>query len=187
MVKNISMISPRELEGMRINGQPIELIDVRTPAEYRDCHAISARNVQFDSPELQEIMEDASRETPLYIICQSGIRAQKVCEKFNTINNSQIVNVEGGTQAWQEAGLPVVRGRKTLSLERQVRITVGTLVLVGTVLGWLVHPAFTGLVAFVGVGLVFSGITDSCAMAMLLTKMPWNQVSQECENGQYPA
>ena len=95
-----------------------------------------------------------------------------------------IVNVEGGTRAWQGAGLPVVQGKKILSLERQVRIATGALVLIGAVLGWIIHPAFIGISALVGAGLVFSGITDSCAMGMLLAKMPWNQISQECENGQ---
>ena len=97
------------------------------------------------------------------------------------------MNVERGTQAWQEAGLPVVRGKKILSLERQVRIAAGILVLIGAMLGWIIHPAFTGMSAFVGAGLVFSGITDSCAMGMLLAKMPWNQLSQECEKGQLSA
>ncbi len=94
------------------------------------------------------------------------------------------MNVEGGTRAWQGAGLPVVQGKKILSLERQVRIATGTLVLIGAVLGWIIHPAFIGISAFVGAGLVFAGVTDSCAMGAMLAKMPWNQISQECENDQ---
>ena len=90
----------------------------------------------------------------------------------------------GGTQAWQEMGLPVVRGKKVLSLERQVRITAGILVLTGALLGWIIHHAFIGISAFVGAGLAFAGITDSCGMGMMLAKMPWNKISQECENGQ---
>ena len=77
-----------------------------------------------------------------------------------------------------ESGLPVVRGKKAISLERQVRIAAGLLVLLGAVLGWLVHPAFVGLSAFVGAGLVFAGVTDTCGMGMLLARMPWNQVNE---------
>lgn len=173
----ISMITPHELEDLRKSGQPVELIDVRTPAEYRQCHATSARNIPLDSLDPQAVLESRSGfpETPLYIICQSGNRAQKACEKFSAITHSQIVNIEGGTQAWLEAGLPVVRGKSILSLERQVRIAAGTLILMGVLLGWIIHPAFIGLSAFVGAGLVFSGITDSCAMGTMLAKMPWNQ------------
>ena len=77
------------------------------------------------------------------------------------------------------AGLPVVRGKKVMSLERQVRIAAGFIVLVGALLGFFVHPYFTGISAFVGAGLMFAGITDSCAMGMLIAKMPWNQ----CKDG----
>jgi len=71
--------------------------------------------------------------------------------------------------------LPVVRGKKFFSLERQIRIVAGTIVFVGAVLGWMIHPAFISLSAFVGAGLVFSGIIDTCAMGMMLAKMPWNK------------
>jgi rhodanese-related sulfurtransferase len=85
------------------------------------------------------------------------------------------VVVEGGTEAWIAAGLPVDRGTVTaISLERQVRIAAGALVLLGVLLGWLVHPAFFGLSGFVGAGLVFAGITDFCGMGLLLARMPWN-------------
>ena len=90
-----------------------------------------------------------------------------------------VVNVEGGTLACEAAGLPVVRGKKAISLERQVRIAAGFLVLVGAVLALTVHPYFAGLSAFVGAGLMFAGITDTCGMGMLLARMPWNQVSTE--------
>lgn len=74
-----------------------------------------------------------------------------------------------------EAGLPVTRGKKSMSLERQVRIAAGSLVLLGAGLGWWVHPAFVALSAFVGAGLVFAGLTDTCGMGMLIARMPWNQ------------
>jgi hypothetical protein len=89
--------------------------------------------------------------------------------------HSNVINVEGGTSAWAEDGLPVVRGKKAVSLERQVRITAGSLVLLGVILGWLLHPAFLILSAFVAAGLIFSGVTDTCGMGMMLARMPWNR------------
>ena len=91
----------------------------------------------------------------------------------------QRVNVEGGTLAWEQAGLPVVRGKKAMSLERQVRIAAGSLVVLGTALGAFVHPGFLGLSAFVGAGLVFAGVTDTCGMGMVLARMPWNRAEPE--------
>ena len=68
-------------------------------------------------------------------------------------------------------------GSRVISLERQVRIAAGSLVLLGVALGLLVHPAFIGLAAFVGAGLVFAGVTDWCGMGLLLARMPWNQTA----------
>ena len=79
--------------------------------------------------------------------------------------------------ACEQAGLPMVRGRRAVSLERQVRIVAGLMVLVGAVLGFFVHPYWIALSAFVGAGLVFAGVTDTCGMGLMLAKMPWNQVS----------
>jgi rhodanese-related sulfurtransferase len=110
------------------------------------------------------------------MICRSGTRAKQACEKFHAAGYTNVVNVEGGTEAWETAGLPVVRGRKAISLERQVRIAAGFLVLLGAILALAVHPWFVALSAFVGAGLMFAGITDTCGMAMMLARMPWNQV-----------
>ena len=125
---------------------------------------------------------NGSANEPLYVICRSGSRGQQACEKFLKAGFSNVVNIEGGTMACVEAGLPVVRGKKAISLERQVRIAAGSLVLLGAVLGWFVHPAFIGLSAFVGAGLVFAGITDTCGMGMILARMPWNQCSKNAES-----
>lgn len=85
--------------------------------------------------------------------------------------------VEGGTLAWEAAGFPVERGEsRVISLERQVRIGAGALVVSGVLLARFVHPAFLWLSGFVGAGLVFAGVTDTCGMGMLLAKAPWNQM-----------
>jgi rhodanese-related sulfurtransferase len=120
----------------------------------------------------------ASSEAPLYLICRTGTRAQQAWKRLHDAGFAQVVCVEGGTEAWEQAGLPVVRGRGVIALDRQVRIAAGLLVLLGVGLSILVHPAWIALSAFVGAGLVFAGITDTCGMAMLLAKMPWNQVRE---------
>jgi rhodanese-related sulfurtransferase len=102
------------------------------------------------------------------------------CDKLLAAGFTNVVNIEGGTLACEQAGLPVVRGQKTISLERQVRIAAGSLVLIGVVLSLQVHPYWIGLSAFVGAGLVFAGITDTCGMGMILARMPWNQVKTSC-------
>jgi len=171
------MITPQALDALIKSTQTIELIDVRTPTEYRDCHITSARNIPLDSLDPKAVMKSRKLplKAPLYIICQAGNRSLKACEQFHALGFTQIVNIEGGTRAWKDKGLPVIHGQTSVSIERQVRIVAGSLVLIGALLGMLVHPAFIALSAFVGAGLVFSGITNSCAMAMILMKMPWNK------------
>ena len=178
----VTIISPQELARRRQSGQSIDLIDVRTPVEFREVHVDFARNVPLDRLDVQaikskhsEISRNSGADQPLYVICRSGNRAKQACDKLAAAGLN-VVNVEGGTLAWDAAGLPVVRGKKAISLERQVRIAAGFLVLVGAVLAMTVHPYFAGLSAFVGAGLMFAGITDTCGMAMLLARMPWNQV-----------
>jgi rhodanese-related sulfurtransferase len=174
----MNIITPRELAELCKEGKKIDLIDVRTPAEYREVHLDIARNVPLDQLDAGMLMQarNGSSAELLYVICRSGSRGQQACEKFLKAGFSNVVNIEGGTMACVEAGLPAVRGKKAISLERQVRIAAGSLVLLGAVLGGFVHPAFIGLSAFVGAGLVFAGITDTCGMGMILARMPWNQV-----------
>lgn len=180
----ISTMSPRRLAELCEAGQKIDLIDVRTPVEFREVHVAIARNVPLDRLDPATIIHarNGTANDPLYLLCRSGSRGQQACEKFVKAGFTNVVNVEGGTLACIEAGLPVVRGKKAISLERQVRIAAGLLVLVGAILGWLVHPAFFGLSAFIGAGLVFAGITDTCGMGMILARMPWNQCSDDTKS-----
>jgi rhodanese-related sulfurtransferase len=173
----VTAISARRLADLCKSGK-IDLIDVRTPVEFREVHAADARNLPLDRLDPAAVMQarDGDKGEPLYLICRSGGRGRQACEKFLAAGFTDVVNVEGGTLAWAECGLPVVRGKKAISLERQVRIAAGSLVLLNVALGWLVHPAFLALAGFVGAGLVFAGVTDTCGMGLLLARMPWNQV-----------
>lgn len=177
-------ISPQDLNAQRLKGEALDLIDVRTPVEFREVHVDFARNVPLDRLDLQEIRREGANaaDRPLYVICRSGSRGRRACETLQRAGLEPI-NVEGGTAAWEAAGLPVVRGRKGISLERQVRIAAGLLVIGGTALGAFLHPGFLGIPAFVGAGLVFAGVTDRCGMALLLGRMPWNQVREKSPAG----
>lgn len=180
----MNIIRPNAFAERCKEGGKLDLIDVRTPVEFREVHLENARNIPLDQLDPASVMKDRTDPSggPLYVICRFGGRGQQACEKFIRAGFTNVVNIEGGTMACVEAGLPVVRGAKSVSLERQVRIAAGSLVLLGSVLGWFVHPMFFGLSAFVGAGLVFAGVTDTCGMGMLLSRMPWNQVGSTQES-----
>jgi rhodanese-related sulfurtransferase len=169
-------IEPRQLEELHRREPRVELIDVRTPAEYREVHVDFARNVPLDQLDASA-MRKSHVHGPLYVICKSGSRSTRACERLSAAG-LDVVSVEGGTEGWAAAGLPVVRGKKAISLERQVRIAAGLLVLIGVSVGYFVHPIGLALAAFVGAGLVFAGVTDTCGMGMLLARMPWNKVKK---------
>ncbi|HVJ84212.1 MAG TPA: rhodanese-like domain-containing protein [Caulifigura sp.] len=167
-------ITAEELGTRLRSSESIELIDVRTPAEFREVHLETARNVPLDQFDPHQVAQQNGQK-PVYLICKSGARSQQALQRLVQAGYAQAFSVEGGTAACERAGLPVVRGQKCMSLERQVRIAAGSIVLTGVLLAWFVHPYLIGLSAFVGAGLIFSGITDTCGMGVILMKMPWNR------------
>jgi rhodanese-related sulfurtransferase len=172
----IKTISPAELAKLKMQGNHCEMIDVRTPVEYRTVHAEGAALVPLD--QLDPVAVLAARKgsgEPIYVICKSGARATKACERFVDAGFDDAICVEGGTSAWEAAGLPVQRSKGVIPLERQVFIAAGFLVLSGVLLGVFVNHWFYVLSGFVGAGLMFAGITGICGMAMLLARMPWNR------------
>jgi len=174
-------ISVHELAQRDAQGN-VDLIDVRTPMEFQEVRAVTARNIPLDKLDPHSAMKDRDglAEQPVYVICKGGARGGKAQQKFVDAGFTNVLNVEGGTEAWVAAGLPVVRGKKVMSMERQVRIAAGFIVLAGAVAAIVTGNVYlAGIPAFVGAGLMFAGITDSCAMGMMIAKMPWNQ----CKDG----
>jgi rhodanese-related sulfurtransferase len=172
-------IDVQRLANKQATGE-IDLIDVRMPTEYREVHAVGAQNFPLDVLDPKQIAaaRNGRSHEPLYVICKSGNRSSKAVQKFLDAGIENVVNVEGGTTAWVAAGLSVVRGQKAISLERQVRITAGSIVLIGSVAAIVTGNAYlAGIPAFIGAGLVFAGITDTCGMGMMLSKLPWNKCS----------
>jgi len=152
------------------------MLDVRTPAEYGEVHIPGSTLMPLDRLNARKLQDEAG-DRPCVLVCRSGKRAEQARQKLAAAGAIPLAVLEGGVSGWEGAGLPVRRGRAAVSLERQVRIAAGLLVLTGVILGIALHPAFLGLSAFAGAGLVFAGITDWCGMGLLLARMPWNRHS----------
>ncbi|MFD6323299.1 rhodanese-like domain-containing protein [Streptomyces sp. NPDC058442] len=159
----------------------LTVIDVRTPAEYASGHLPGALNIPLDHVRraLPEIRHAAERGEVL-LVCASGARSGSACTLLAE-QGVPVATLAGGTSAWAAEGHdlhhPTVCATTPAgwSMERQVRLAAGTLVLLGLVLGLLVHPAFQLLSAGVAGGLVFSALTDTCGMAVVLAKLPHNR------------
>jgi rhodanese-related sulfurtransferase len=159
----------------------LRLLDVRTPAEYESVHISGSYNVPLDTlgEHATELRDDV--DAPVVLVCQSGARSRQAEEALKRAGMPQLHVLDGGLSGWVAYGKPVRRGRERISLERQVRITAGALAATGGLLAMKAHPHFGLLSAFVGGGLLFSGVTDTCGMARLLAKLPYNQAG--CDVG----
>ena len=151
------------------------VVDVRTPGEFESAHIPSAVNIPLDQVDanLRRIVATAGGR--MLLVCQSGGRANQAAGKLAAAGLHEIVVLDGGMNSWLAAGLEVQRtGKERWGLERQVRLVAGLMVLVGALASLAWTPAVF-LAAFVGAGLAFSGLTNTCGMAMVLAKLPYNR------------
>jgi rhodanese-related sulfurtransferase len=155
------------------------VIDVRTKAEVNDTYLPGSIHIPV-SDITPERVNTALREAgktgqPIYLLCQSGKRADMAANTLAGQINERLIIAEGGVNALKQTNAPLVQGDKpVMALERQVRIAAGGLVLGGVLAGFFISPLFFALSGFVGAGLMFAGITNTCAMGMLIARMPWN-------------
>ncbi|MCG9890727.1 MAG: rhodanese-like domain-containing protein [Thermosynechococcaceae cyanobacterium MS004] len=160
-----------------IDQDAVTLVDVREPSEYAAEHISGAVLVPLSrfSPAQIPVVKDKK----LVLYCRSGNRSGQAAQRLFQAGFQDVTHLSCGLSDWAEKGLPLnIDKTAPISLMRQVQIVAGSLMLTGTVLGALVSPWFLLLSGFVGAGLVFAGVTDTCAMAMLLAKLPYNQRSQ---------
>ncbi len=164
----------RYLSPQRVEASPATLIDVREYPEY--SAAAIPRSVLVPLSTIENKAESWRKGDEVVLICRSGRRALDAAQRLEKLGFTDVAVLEGGVEAWQEAGLPVQTAkRKPWSLERQVRAIAGSMVVLSTVLGLTVSPWFFGWALFVGAGLTFAGVFDICLMATLLGKLPWNR------------
>lgn len=170
---SFNTIAAKQLPALINDGHTV--IDVRSPAEFKAAHVVGAELSPLDQLDVDAFCAENDLDFPVYILCQSGKRATLAATKLSKAGHPNLFVVEGGTDAAIQAGVDIEYGERCMSIERQVRIAAGSLVLVGVILGLGVHTGFLGISAFVGAGLIFAGMTDTCGMGLMLAKMPWNR------------
>jgi rhodanese-related sulfurtransferase len=173
-------IRPEELHALRDQGDPINLVDVRTAAEFADGHVAGSVAIPLDALTPGELKARCGsapgNAEPVYLICASGKRAEQAAQRLSSEGIDNLVVVEGGTGAWADKGLPLKRTSRLLSLERQTQIALGVLLLLMLIKGALIHPFFYGLVGLLGIGLIAAGFVGRCGLSAILARMPWNRV-----------
>lgn len=154
------------------------IIDVREPGEHRAKSIPGALILP-----LGKVTKSALPETPgkkLVVHCNSGKRSTAACNKLlNEDQSLELYNLEGGIEAWSQAGHEVnTSGKLFLPIDQQVQLTIGLVVILSVTLGYTVHPGFLLLAVFFGLGLVNAGLTGWCGLGLFMAKMPWNQKAQ---------
>ena len=183
MVAANEIVSATQVFRAHSRGETMAIADVRTGSEFEAVHAVGASHHPLDDFDPKRTVESfgvsgLGVEVPLYLTCQTGQRASIAAEHLAQAGYHNVKLIEGGTQAWEANKLPVVRGRsrRFVPLTQQVQIAVGVLLLMKTLLGVAVHPVFFAFTAAIGVGLIYAGLTQNCALGHLLSKMPWNRI-----------
>lgn len=166
-------ISIYELSELCRSGQKPEIIDVRSETEFAASHIPGAKCIPLQQ---LPVRHADLGEGDLVLVCEGGTRA-RLAQKSLRQRTGRVFVLDGGTRAWREAGLPVIASLSTYwSLERQVRLGAGMLILIGIALTLLLGKTWILIPVFVGAGLAFAGVTDICMMGRLLACMPWNKL-----------
>ena len=153
------------------------LIDVREYPEFALGRIEGAELIPLGT--LEKGSESWDRSEPLTLICRTGSRAEQARRILAAKGFESLSVLKGGLEAWESEGKPLTAAaNKPWSMERQVRITAGSLVLASFCLGWLTSRKFFVGAGLVGAGLVYAGVSDSCRMASILGRMPWNDPEQ---------
>lgn len=187
----IKSINPEELKQVDLSKGMI--LDIRTQMEHTEKHlACRHAHVPFDEGDPKKFMmrHGFDKDGKVYILCESGARSKKMAEKFTSEGYENIYVIKGGLKACENIGHEikerdaqphmvkhsVLQVKGFISLERQVRIAAGLFAVFGAGLALTIHSLFALIPLFVGLGLIFAGVTDRCGVALILTKAPWNKI-----------
>lgn len=166
-------ISANEFCKITENEKPT-VIDVRSPDEFGASHVYGSINIPLDKIEAG-MVSAIPKDRPVYLLCQSGMRSDRAHKILESQGYTNLTCIEGGiAECAQKPGMVEVISKR-LPLMRQVQIAAGFLITTGILLSYFVHPGFLALSLFVGLGLMFAGLTGFCGMAIVLAKMPWNE------------
>lgn len=171
---SIEMISPRDAASLLKQDPQVKILDVRSALEFSQEHIEPSINIPIDMIS-RKIGELSQPKQSYLVLCHTGTRAAMAADMLMQSGIHTVKVMEGGIARWQKEKQPVIKGQGGISLERQVRLIAGSLVLLGIIMSWLLHWVFIFVSVFVCCGLIYAGLTDNCLMGMLLMKLPYNK------------
>jgi rhodanese-related sulfurtransferase len=169
-----AILNAADLRGLLDSPNPPRILDVRTPGEFEGVHIAGAYNVPLDllrehSDEIRTHLDDH-----VVLVCRSGQRATQAEQTLHDTGLTNVHILDGGMNSWEAGGFSVKRGAQRWDLERQVRLVAGSIVAL-SILASIFVPGFKWVALFIGSGLVFAAVSNTCTMGMMLAKLPYNR------------
>jgi rhodanese-related sulfurtransferase len=169
-----AILNAADLRGMLDSANPPRILDVRTPGEFEGVHIAGAYNVPLDllrehRAEIRNHLDDH-----VVLVCRSGQRAAQAEQTLHDTGLTNVHILDGGMNSWEANGFSVKRGSQRWDLERQVRLVAGSIVAL-SILASIFVPGFKWVALFIGSGLVFAAVSNTCMMGMMLAKLPYNR------------
>ena len=170
----LEMVSPKQALEQVAGNPKTKFLDVRSPLEYNEIHIKDSINIPIDM--IPSKVNELSQSGETYIVlCHTGNRSPMAADMLLQSGIRSVKVMEGGMTRWEKEKLSAIKGESTMSLERQVRVIAGSLILLGIILAWLTHPAYIFISVWVACGLIFAGLTNNCLMGILLMKLSYNR------------
>ncbi|WP_024757626.1 rhodanese-like domain-containing protein [Streptomyces exfoliatus] len=172
--RTIQSITPAVLHRLVQEGRTPRLLDVRTPGEFRTAHIAGSYNVPLSTLREHRAELRSHLDEEVVLVCRSGQRAKEAEQALAQAGLPNLRVLEGGITAWEATSAPVERGPERWDMERQVRLVAGSVVLATGLIGIAVPGAHL-IGTAIGAGLTYAALSNSCAMGVLLSKLPYNR------------
>lgn len=167
-------VDTARVRALRESDPQVRLIDVRTPGEFASAHIPGSYNVPLDLLREHRSELTARHGEQVVLVCASGTRADQARTLLETAGLDRLGVLRGGITGWENEGGELNRGHGTWAMERQVRLAAGLLVCTGVVASTAYAP-LKWIAGFVGAGLTFAAVTNTCAMSKALGLLPHNR------------
>ncbi|MHC6178122.1 rhodanese-like domain-containing protein [Glutamicibacter sp. X7] len=178
MTTSTAAVAAETLRSAMDEGAPVGLLlDVRTPVEFESKHIPGSRNIPLDRLKAEALEFPSTTEQRIVLICQSGNRATQAQRRLLAQGLDRCAVLAGGIASYEECGGTLSYGTRRWTLDRQMRLTAGSMVLLGLLGRRYAHRSLVLIAAAAGAGLAVSALRDSCPMIGGLASMPWNRTS----------
>lgn len=166
---------------------PVTLLDVRSPAEFGTSHISGSVNVPLDvvKGRPSDVVSRLNGD-PVVLVCQSGVRSVEAQRALTAAGAPHLRVLDGGVPAYAAAGGQIVSGKSKWSIERQVRLVAGSIVL-SSIVASMRAPKARFVAGGIGAGLTFSALSNTCAMGKVLLMTPYNRGPRDRDDDFYLA